>query len=76
MIRSHMKSTKYITGKSKEFFEPEATALATKRIKACKELMQEIAKRRRENELEPDDIDRYLEAQASVDWWTELLESE
>jgi len=71
-----MKSTKYLTGKPKSYFEPEQSALARKRIKACRELMKEIAQRRKNNELEPDDISRYISAQESVEWWTELLEEE
>ena len=69
-----MRSTENLTGKPKSYFEPEQSALAVKRIRACKELMKEIATRRRNHELEPDDISRYLAAQESVEWWTELLE--
>ena len=68
-----MKSTKYLTGKVKGYFEPEQSKLALKRISACKELMAEIAHRRRTNELEPDDLHRYLEAEKAVEWWEELL---
>ena len=68
-----MKSTKYLTGKLKGYFEPEQSRLALKRISACRELMAEIATRRRNNELEPDDLHRYLEAEKAVDWWEGLL---
>jgi len=71
-----MTSTKYLTGKPKSYFEPEQSALARKRIKACGALLYEIAERRRNNELEPDDITRYIRAEESIKWWTELLEEE
>ena len=71
-----MKSTEYITGKPRSYFEPEITALATKRIKACRELMAELAKKKYTQELKPDDIARYMTAKESVKWWTEILEED
>ena len=71
-----MKSTEYITGKPREFFEPEITLLATKRIKACRELMAELAKKRTQDKLEPGDIARYMTAEESALWWTKILEEE
>ena len=71
-----MKSTEYITGKPKSYFEPETTALATKRIKACRELMSELANKRKLGILDPEDITRYMTAEESVKWWTKILEEE
>ncbi len=75
----HMKSTLRITGKPKEFFEPETTALATKRINASKDLMKELAEERRQgfpgqssDEIE-DTMNRYQEAQAAAKWWEAIL---
>ena len=68
-----MKTTEYITGKPRSYFEPEITTLATKRIKACRQLMAAIARKRRDGNLEPEDVNRYMEAEKSVIWWTEIL---
>jgi len=77
-----MKSTLRITGKPREFFEPETTALATKRINASKELMKELAEERRQGfpgqssaQVE-DTMNRYQEAQAAMKWWQEILDEE
>ena len=71
-----MKSTDYITGKPREFFEPEVTLLATKRIEACRELMAKLARKRKLGLLDPEDMDRYMAAEESVKWWTKILEEE
>ena len=67
------KSTEYLTGQPKEFFEPEQSALAGKRIQACRILMAQIATRRVNNMLKPDDLHRYLKAEEAVEWWKGLL---
>ena len=74
-----MKSTLRITGKPREFFEPEMTALATKRIEASKHLMKELAEERRQGfpgqssaQIE-DTLNRYQEAQAAAKWWEAIL---
>ena len=73
-----MKSTSYITGKPREFFEPEITILAEKRIKACKELMAELAHQKTTPPHEDIAamINRYSVAEESVKWWTKILEEE
>jgi len=62
-------TTEYLTGKPRAFFEPELTILATKRIKACREVMAKIA-------ITKDDEKRYVAAEEAVLWWQELLEEE
>ena len=77
-----MKSTLRITGKPKEFFEPETTALATKRIKASRDLMKVLAEERRQgfpgqsSAQQRDTIARYQEADKAARWWQSLLEEE
>jgi len=62
-------TTEYLTGKPREFFEPELTILANKRIKACRELKKEIA-------ITNGDEYRYAAAEEAILWWQELLEEE
>jgi len=76
MTRRQIKSTKYLTGQPKSFFEPEQSILAKKRIEALKMLMTEISARRVNNMLEPDDAHRYIKAETAIEWWTALLEEE
>ncbi len=77
-----MKSTEYLTGKTREFFEPEITILAQRRIRASKDLMKELAEERRKGfpgqssaQIEAT-LTRYQEAQALVKWWEKILVEE
>jgi len=73
-----MKSTEYLTGKPKSFFEPCITQVAEARIASGRELMSELSRQR---DLPPHDdiaalIHRYQAAEYMVEWWTKILEEE
>ena len=68
------KTTKWLTDKPREYFEPELTLLANKRIECGLKLMCKLAKRRYNGELEEDDVQRYMDAEDMVNWWRGLLD--
>ena len=72
-----MKTTEYLFDEPREFFEPETTALATKRIKAARKLMKRISSKKDNPKLSTAELDalatRYEAAEDAVAWWTELL---
>ncbi len=74
-----MKSTERLFGKPREFFEPEISIFATRRIEAATELMKELAEVRRQgfpgmNQEQRDDVVlRYKQSEKAKKWWTTIL---
>ena len=69
-------STKYLTGRDTDFFEPEQSVFIDKRIKEMKSLMLDLRLRSKEmnknsvvyRELET----RYQEVETAVKWWNNI----
>ncbi len=67
-------TTEYLFDKPRSTYEPALTILAKMKIADGKKLLKKLAKRRAEGVLEPDDVVRYTNVEASVNWWKEMLD--
>ncbi len=65
-------STEYLFDQPRERYEPALTILANMKIADGRALMKKLAKKRADKKLEPGDVDRYIKAEESVNWWKEI----
>jgi len=71
-------STQYLFNVPREYFEPEMTILAEKKIAKAKEFMQKIAQEKYTATIQelPALAERYMRAEEAYKHWVKLLEEE